>query len=309
MPRTYVRYVHEFGLEICRAESGDWSLLRAQHGETPRAVALGEVEAQFSARPVLGVWVDERGRHHTRLLSPDDESPLNYALEAIGSHAFKNSLYGPKMINLEYVLGSACYHCIGMAEAYARACRWEATVEEVAPSPVVPDRETLAAADEAYFEFDALVSALARSYESLRYVLWRSYGSGGEPPSNFEKTLNSLRRRKLVKPLIRMIDRHWSTVGTEIKHYRNCALHFVPLNEFGLRSEVLRLEGEPLTAELLIPDNPEEQDIDSFTYIKRIDALTYGWQRTAAVLDFMYKVVHSLPAPAQAVKDAVTAGT
>jgi hypothetical protein len=295
MPRKTVGYILENGFELA-PERGGWRALRTRVEDELLFADLEAAEESLGVSGVLQRWEDPRGRTHTRLLSPEDETPLSSTVESLGHTAFGKNQYGSKSIQYLYVLQAACYHCIRLAEAYAHTCRWHAAVELVAPEPVVPDRETLIAADEAYFEFDALVSALWRSYGSLRYLLWRVFADGSDtPPKNFEVTLNRLNSRTLPQGLMRFLQDHWSIVGKQVTQYRICVGHFVPVNAFGMETTVLRFEGEPIHAAMLIPDNPEVNDVNEFTYAKERDALSYGWGLLYKVLTFAVGVFGYLP--------------
>ena len=70
------------------------------------------------------------------------------------------------ILNLQYAVGSAIYHCKRLAEAYSMICFDYARR--------FPSQNSVASShneSDAYYEFDALVTAVLRAYESTRYIL------------------------------------------------------------------------------------------------------------------------------------------
>ena len=121
---------------------------------------------------------------------------------------------------------------------------------------------------EPYYEFDALLAAARRAYDSCRYLLWPSFGPGESSVSrSFEKALPLCTN---LDPAVRDdLQRSWNTCGSSLTAYRDCIQHYIPV-DFGLATVSLQQEFPGIwTAWARIPDNPGTRSKTNFTFKKR----------------------------------------
>lgn len=127
-----------------------------------------------------------------------------------------------------------------------------------------------------YYEFDSLITAARRAYDTCRYILWNSFGPGkGNIPRSFQKTLPLC--NNLDPVIYKELEQSWKTWGSILTSYRDCIQHYVPV-DFGL-STILLYQDFPgvWTAVARIPDNPDSRSKNKFTFNKGLDALKLGW--------------------------------
>jgi hypothetical protein len=293
---TTVRLTYEYGIEMVRVCGPLWRLLRASPSGTPAWSSPSRFENGGWARLVLTTDVDHRRRLHTTLMSPGGGEPLSSVVSDVMVVRAYEGEHFEKVMNLLHMLEAACYHCIRLAEAYPRVCDWEVTMAARAPEPLPPERYSMSALSEVYFEFDALMAALRRVFESLRFLLWAGFGRGlGTIPGNFETTLEVLvRNARVPGDLSQRLQATWDTTGVRIKAYRDCAFHYVPLfSMFGY--EVWGDEGEPWHAYFHVPDNPDARSVGQFTFEQKVDALRFGWESMSEIAGVLRMAVRAIP--------------
>ena len=76
--------------------------------------------------------------------------------------------------NLVYILGAILYHCEKLAEVYCKTCRSFASFPHL---KLEEDKAIFSGNPETYYEFDALFTDAVRLYESMRYIIWSSFGT------------------------------------------------------------------------------------------------------------------------------------
>jgi hypothetical protein len=287
-----VRQVFQRGLEIRMRDDGKWYFQSVANSGDPAPVDPATITHSFGVRPVL---VTER-------LSNDAER--TYLLHADGVRLFGLELSGLKergpaqypwfyhAVDLTYVLGAVAYHCERLAELYADVCRRFAWIARVAG--LAEDFALFQDLPGVWYEFDALITAARRSYDSARYPLWRAFGNQkGSVPSSFEDALRLCQR--VPEGLRSRLEESRSKFYVRLTEYRDCIQHYIPLY-FGLSSvHMERLQGGAWVMRALIPDNPETRSRAKFTYNCKTDALTFGWDLTNEVLDVALAIMDALP--------------
>lgn len=177
---------------------------------------------------------------------------------------------------IRYLSGALVYH---LQLLHARYETIRDRFKDISMIPGAKGDQTAIFSDqpEPYYEFDALLAAARRAYDSCRYLLWPSFGSGkGTVPASFKKTLPLCTN---LDPAVRDdLQRSWNTWGERLTNYRDCIQHYVPV-DFGLSSVTLQQEFPAVwTALVRIPDNPGAKSKTMFTFDKGLDALSFGWQ-------------------------------
>jgi hypothetical protein len=176
---------------------------------------------------------------------------------------------------VQYSAGALVHHVAGMVSAYEKVRDAFKDLRTI-PGATTDRRAIFGSRPEPYYEFDALLGVVRRSYDSCRYLLWKCFGpTQGTLPRSFERALPHCER---LDPAVRQrLERSWSAWGTRITAYRDCVHHYVPI-DFGISSIFME---EPLAgvwgATARIPDNPEARSKHRFQFTGGLDALTVGW--------------------------------
>lgn len=301
------RIIYEKGVEICRQPDGHWYYPSAD-GEDRfvNEISPTGVHATFGLKPIVLEAV--AGSHHsTTLLLPSVES-IDEILMAEGPALFTlppdhwfdiriEDLFR-KMVEVEinittaetvaYILRSVSHHCQRLAEDYSHIRRDFSAIERP-PSERKTDKVLFSANYSPWFEFDALVTAVRRAYDSTRYILWSAFGNNGGCPNSFARTYT--RCHQLPSYLKEKLDTSWNKHGVKITDYRDNVQHYANM-DFGMGSVEMVLINDFLWGtNVLLPDNPEAQSRKKFQYKKRVDAITYGWEIACEVLDVASGIV------------------
>ena len=192
----------------------------------------------------------------------------------------------------QYVLGALEYHCTLLAESYAEAAKHYTDL--IQPIDREHEYATFGGRGGEYYEFDALVTACRRAYDSLRYIVWRCFGANGSMPSSFYRTIRAC--PKLPKDLLERCERSWQHFGIPITAYRDCIQHYCPI-DFGLSYVTMVRVCGIWTSHVRIPDNPEARSRFAFLYLNNLDALTFSWEAASEVLALSGEIIEAIPAP------------
>jgi hypothetical protein len=267
------------------------------------ATTLGQVIEQarnnYNVRPVLfreqaatddpAIPQAERWRLFTLDGMPD--------VDLVWSNLLLCGGFSPPLLqqqhNLAYVVGAVVYHCKCLADCYALIAR---NMLQISSKPGYPDvqHSSYGYQLEPYYELDALLTAARRAYDASRYVLWTVYGPGrGHLPSNFKKTIPAC--KKLPQELRETLVTSWETYGEELTRYRDCITHYSPV-DFALGTASMQRLPDGIWSVLMrIPDNPAAKSQAAFTFARRLDALTYGWELCNEIVRIATAIVKSLP--------------
>jgi len=132
---------------------------------------------------------------------------------------------------------------------------------------------------EFFFEFEALIAQVVRSFNHLRYRLWSWAGKAGNCPRSFLHTFRSLEQEMPQSPaLTRAV-----AVLRIMREYRDCMEHYV---DVGVRSWG-RVSKDSLGRWQFIatmPDNPKARSLSKFTFVQRKDAVDEAWKAVSAYI-------------------------
>jgi hypothetical protein len=273
---TYSRIIFERGLEVSPARN---SLKIAGDRNTWQSI-FDLVRERYHVRPILitdlvpklgGVGQGER---HS-VLAVDGQHLLSLR---VGQLQLPQGLPEPTYIsllqhamNLQYTAEAMVHHCRQLALAYVGICDDQVGIRT--RFPIDQPASCFQGRSEGYHEFDALIGAARRTYESLRYILWPVFGSAGKDmPRKFETALKSCTR--LPDVLRDRLEESWNLHGTRISEYRDCIHHNVPTT-FGIETAFMKkLDCGAWSTQLRIPDNPEAKSKRKFVFDGGLDALT-----------------------------------
>lgn len=299
------RIIYEKGVEIRRQSDGHWCYHSA-HGEYSPLKKISPTDIRaLGIRPIVLEAVAD-SRHGTALLLPSEEGiddilmsegPAFFTLPP--DHWFDmqiNDLFH-KMIEVEikittaekvaYTLRSVSHHCQRLAEDYSRINEDFTAIRPFSEGEA--DKMLFSANYSPWFEFDALVTAVRRAYDSTKDILWYNFGNKVDCPSSFYKTYPKC--DQLPNSLGEKLDSSWKDYGLKVTSYRNNVQHYANM-DFGMASvEMVKLNNSVWGSKVLLPDNPEVKARDKFLYKEGVDALTYGWQIACEVLDVSSAII------------------
>jgi len=285
------RVVFEQGVEL-RFAGDHWTISSAPPAAGAAFESLSDARTALSPlRPLLITEKRGFGGDLTVLLRCDGRRSFDACISDVMSHSFsKDALY--PVYHLAYLLGAVSYHCRRLAELYAQIAVRYCEITQIPGYDDTSDFATFGGQTEPYYEFEALVGAAKRSYDSVRYILWQRFGPGkGSTPRSLEMLLKT--RTKIPKPLHEQLTTSWQTFGVPLTRYRDCIHHYVPV-DFGLASASMRRHPSGAwTTTVRIPDNPEARSKSRFTFALGRDALTYAWELAEEVLGVAIAVVET----------------
>lgn len=280
---TTTQVLFERGLAVHRTELG-WQLQHVVGGDGGVMADVASVVRENGLRPV--VIVEDR-------LGTDEYSDLLTCLAPtqiygvrvtqLQQRAYGAHLDFQQVRNINYMLVAVSYHCIELCKAYRDTCESFARLA----GALLPDEDrvvTHQGSADAYFEFDALVTAVRRAYDSLRYLMWKHFGPGsGSVPSSFPKTLD--RCSALPQALRQRLAASWTSWGEPVTAYRDCIQHYCPVDLGTTVMWMEKTDSGAWSTSARIPDNPSSRSRAKFTYAEKLDALTFGWESANEVLD------------------------
>jgi hypothetical protein len=280
--RPIHRLVYEHGVELHLSEDGDWCL---PQGEQARSVVVDLKDlADMGIRPVFLVQRTSATGSHPLLLTPNGSiARFPRAMELASRRGFLYDAHG-----IAYLGNAIEYHTRRLAESYSSICR---QYVDGCSIPGHPDlgRALYGGQSEPYHEFDALLGAIRRAYDTLRYPLSKLYPTDGRLGDSLVEYLKLC--SDVPGGLRRELQGSWEAHGERMKVYRDCIHHYVPL-DFGQSSvHMTEILSAVWTVSALIPDNPEARSSRKFTFAGNLDALEYGWPIAIEVLRIMAVVV------------------
>ncbi|MEA3327548.1 MAG: hypothetical protein U9R53_09640 [Chloroflexota bacterium] len=284
--------VFEKGVTLQRSIMGLWQFQTVGNQQPSNPITIKEVADKYDIRPLLITDQLTQSRSQTYLLPIDNEKgTLESQLSQLIPDSLENSDLLFSLFNIQYIIGATIYHCKRLAETYRQICykfvnlpiqvRKESNLTNFGRNP------------EPYYEFDALITAARRAYDSTRYILWRVFGPGrGSVPSSFPKTLP--RCNNTPSSLATRLKTSWDKYGMKLTDYRDCIQHYAPL-DYGLSyAQMVRLDDQVWSTTLLIPDNPEAKSKANLRYSTKIDALSYGWVLTNEIMDVATEIINAI---------------
>ena len=145
-----------------------------------------------------------------------------------------------------------------------------------------------AGSPEPYFEFDAALVAARRVYETSRHLIWKQFGTSGSAPRSFDATLQSAPR--IPEDFRTRLESSWTRHGTQVKRYRDCLLHNVPLTKHW-SVEIRLLECGVRSVRVRIPDNPGSKSSAAFSYEGGLDALDFAIELVHELVELQHSVI------------------
>lgn len=268
---SFEHVVFERGVSLIKTEDGLWrceSSVNKDISTTP-----SEILKEFNLRPVAAAFKHPPpDESYSTVLPATYGRLLNVELSELQQLVYSQrppEWFRPTQ-SLFYLLSSVLYHTMQLAHCYETLITYQKKLNLLKQAhkwvirPEVP-----------YFEFDALVTATIRAFDSTRYSLWKAYGGKGSVPNSFMRTVESC--SNLPAELRNRLDQSWDTHISRAKEYRDCIQHYVDL---GSSSWAMTYQINELVWAVLvrIPDNPQQRSADRFTFNNDIDALTYAWE-------------------------------
>lgn len=291
MSRQLIRVIGEGGITFT-LQSGAWVAANADHGQHVRIDDLEGFLKHSGLQPILVTEQIGANMQRDLLLRVSSRSSFGLAISDAwqqSPHTFP-AFY--KSLNVTYLLEAVQYHCIRLCNHYSSICSAYSSIPIEAPAR--SDVAFFQGRPEPYFEFDALITAIRRTYDALRYLIWQFFGpTQGSLPISLYKTLPLC--KSLPKPLADVLSNSWKAYGEQITDYRDCVQHYSPI-DFGM-SSVRMQKREPgvWTASVLIPDNPSAKSRSAFVYSEARDALMYGWKAADEILRVSVAVLNAIP--------------
>jgi len=283
-----IRAVYERGIEL-RLDSGRWTISSAPSATRATFSSLQAAAAVSPLRPILVTDKRDCGENLTLLLRCDGVKYFDIHVSDLVNRRLTAQLLYP-VYHLAYLLGAISYHCQKLAEWYAQIAFRFCEIRQTPGLRDAGDVGIFSYQTEPYYEFDSLVGAARRSYDSARYVLWQRFGSRNSPtPGSLKRLLKG--PSNIPEILHERLTTSWQNFGEMLTDYRDCIHHYVPV-DFGMASAVMRRH--PLgawTTTIRIPDNPEVRSKKQFTFELGRDALTFAWELADEVLAIATAVV------------------
>jgi hypothetical protein len=242
---------------------------------------LGHFVKETGLRPLLFGVTRADGHDGWYVCSDAAEPVLEEQVQALAEapNAQKEPRY-EHVSSLQYILSSAIYHTKQLALLYSntlaehrerdRGREWS--------------RDYISSANEPYFEFEAGITAIIRGYDTLRHFVWSACGAQGTRPSNFAKVVHNV---TLPEPLAARAGEAVE-LYERAKEYRHCIQHYTHFGVYA-RTRVRLHKARVWTYTTVLPDNPEARSQSEFRFsnfesASGIDALTYLWESTAALV-------------------------
>lgn len=292
------RVIFEGGLQLIRGESHEWRL--EAESICRKFPSIRAFEDKFKVKPII--WTDYdniRGERDTILSSTttfydSGLQRLELTCLALGL-AYPTKLYS---VNLNNAISAVTYHCAQLAKLYARLAGGYGSKVQTHDLRSQYDSKHdcywSAERPEPYFEFESLVTAVRRTYEYARFIIWRAFSGRSEStPRSFVKTLASC--KKLPQDLRFRLESSWEQYGKKVAEYRDCIQHYVCISGVIPLLRMNQLDDGIWACTAQIPDNPEARSHRSFKYDANIDALKYGWQVTEEILIVTRTILDFLP--------------
>jgi hypothetical protein len=294
MDTRIVRVIYEHGI-TAQVIGSDWYIINISGGRTERIDNPGIIELRYNVRPVVVTQFKIN-----MLLQNINHAPFGIKITDWEQYAYKLKP-APKLdtiLNTAYLLRATEYHCIQLALLYLDACEQTKKNSDITGNNLATgDQKDViySGNNEIYYEFDALITAVRRTYDSCRYLLWHFFGSRDTLPSSFYRTIKKC--KDLPIELEEKLVESWSKHGEEITTYRDCIQHYVPI-DFGIGSlRMHKLDNGAWSTQALIPDNPLAKSRFKFVHADKQDALTYGWEAANEVLEIATSIIQSIPLP------------
>jgi hypothetical protein len=279
------RVIFDRGVETFRAADGRWRLPHPLGELAAPSADPHALVARHGLRPVVLASTGPLGATRTHLVSAAGTLGWRPPIERL----YEDAVTAGDALRLRYLVDALDHHCTRLAESYGRV---NMAARRLMAAFGTRELAVLSGQPEPYYEFDALLSCAARAYETVRSLVWVTFGDDGlarsrraarrYPARRFDDFVRDCRRTPAV--LRDALLESWSDHGADVNAYRRC-LHHLDAADFGYASVRLRLLDDDLWAvSVPIPDNPRVGARQRYTFANRLDALDYGWSLTTEVM-------------------------
>ena len=164
---SFERLTLEGGVSLYRSEKGCFTHLNSKGG--PIAVDPACL-ANAGLRPLLAILRLPAGVPLTLLLDTNGRGVKRFSAMGLFEH------YGFHAFSLDYLSNALVYHLEALARNY-ESVRDRFQEVSLIPGAELSDAANFSYQPEPYFEFDAVITAARRAYDSCRYLLWRIWGA------------------------------------------------------------------------------------------------------------------------------------
>jgi hypothetical protein len=123
-----------------------------------------------------------------------------------------------------------------------------------------------------YYEVDAFLTAGRGWYETLRRLVWKHYGKSDRPQS-FSKMLNCA--GVLPPDYLTTLRDSWTQHGSRLTEYRDCLMHYDPLDDGGKTAWLNRWNGN-WGVTVTLPSNAASRSRRDFGFATGPDVLSYA---------------------------------
>lgn len=283
--------------------NGKWLINNSYKTE---ATSPSDIEQKYQVRPILHLLktpVLQGFTEHFTLLDTKKDSlnlRVNCFRELLSDNLIKELFQ--EALNLEYVSNSLLYHCENLALIYAEISGHPIQ----SPFPYLNERLKndnkigLGNYEQAWFEFDALMTSARRFYEALKFPIWKLYGTKNNVPSTYSDLFNSKNRSLLPNKLLTCLEQDWQVSGQKLVDYRDCIAHFTPIDFFNTSVSLEKIDESFWSVMVRVPSNPETRSRKKFKY--DTDALTYSWNLIDRIISIGENFVDSAKETANVIK-------
>ncbi len=253
---------------------------------------LSEILGQLDLA-VVRVTFESRSSQSRHFLAPRTAGRLVLEMQVQALRngpLFVDNEFARSVRNIAYIAEASVYHCQQLVGQYLEVL--DTNTHHGQKLDLFSDDFISTGAVSPYFEVEALITTVVRAYNTIRFPLWSAFGTGGTPPSNFERVAEKLR----VPDALHAVLPPAVETYKETKEYRDCIQHYA---HFGARLPFARVQlrnGLAWSVLALLPDNPETKAYDKFAYTKQIDAMSYGWSITERLLNDLTVLISAFPA-------------
>jgi len=188
-----------------------------------------------------------------------------------------------------FLVSSSLYHLKQLAWSYTNVL----DSFRLGPPEILEAPRVVMAADEAHFEFEALVSEIVRLLDMTRYPLWRRYGTAGSVPTSFGRTC--ARCTNLPQWLRSTLDHALTDPYATAKAYRDCLHHYVDVSSSS-HAYAHHVAGVTHGLIVRVPDNPEARSAARFTFERDLDALRLAWGLVSNAVAVVAHIIAGLTA-------------
>ncbi len=288
----------ERGIELLKGKGNKWYVQSVPQNIHPAPIDPKLIILSHKLRPILFKYEFKTGGEISLLVPYPGQTTTKKYLDIEHSNLlqrewiFEIKLILQDIFDVSYIVGATIYHCKRLAQIYSDICRSFSKFPTNFQN--LSHKSSYGNQSEAYYEFDALITAARRAYDTTRYILWKAFGpKKGSIPSSFKKTLPLC--RNIPDELRMRLENSWDQYGEQITNYRDCIQHYVPIEFGGSSACMTKLDDSMWSVSLLIPDNPEVKSKKMLKYTSNIDALTYGWQVATEIIDITCEILNFLP--------------